>query len=103
MLAHMPREAVEKLIEANGLPEFTPQTLTDFAALFSDLETIAGRGWAFDNEERYTGMRCIASAVFDRQGAPVADVSISSPAALTAKAGRLVQATAVEITSVIGG
>lgn len=108
MLAHMPRAAVEKMFFANGLPEFTPQTLTDPSALFSDLETIAGRGWAFDNEERYIGMRCIASAVFDGQGMPVAGVSISGPVAritdeLIAKAGPLVQATAAEITTVTGG
>ena len=82
--------------------------MTESGALLSDLEIIAGRGWAFDNEERYTGMRCIASAVFDGQGAPVAGVSISGPAAritdeLIAKAGPLVRATAVEITTVIGG
>ena len=108
MLAHMPRAVVEKLIEANGLPEFTPQTLTEPEALYSDLEIIAGRGWAFDNEERYIGMRCIASAVFDGQGSPIAGVSISGPAAritdeLIAKAGPLVRATAAEITMVTGG
>lgn len=108
MLAHMPRAEVEKLIKANGLPEFTSQTITTPEALFVDLETILGRGWAFDNEERYTGMRCMASAIFDRQGAPMAGVSISGPVArftddLIAKAGPKVRATAAEITTVTGG
>ncbi len=81
MLAHMPRAEVEKLVETNGLPKFTAQTLTTNQALFCDLEVSAARGWAFDNEERYKGMRCVASAVFDRLGAPVAGISVSGPAA----------------------
>jgi IclR family acetate operon transcriptional repressor len=108
MLAHMPRDAVIKLIEANGLPEFTPQTLINPDTLFSDLDNIASRGWAFDSEERYTGMCCIASAVFDGQGAPIAGVSVSGPSArftdeLIAKAGPLVREAAAEITTLTGG
>ncbi len=108
MLAHMPKPEVEKIITANDLPEFTANTLTDAKALFQDLEVIAQRGWAIDNEERYTGMRCIASAIFDQQGLPVAGVSISGPMArftdeLLASAGPLVRATAAEITTLTGG
>ncbi len=108
MLAHMPRDVVIKLIEANGLPEFSPQTLTNPDTLLPDLDTIASRGWAFDNEERYTGMRCIASVVFDGQGAPIAGVSVSGPSArftdeLIAKAGPLVRDAAAEITTLTGG
>ncbi len=47
MLAYMPRAAVVKLTETNGLPEFTPKTLTFPDMLYSDLEAIAGRGLAF--------------------------------------------------------
>ncbi len=108
MLAHMPREVVEKLIASNGLPRFTPKTLTTPEALFADLEAVAARGWAFDNEERYLGMRCIASAVFDGQGTPLAGVSISGPVArfteeLIAEAGPLVKQAAAEITTLTGG
>ena len=108
MLAYMPKEAALKLINANGLPQFTPHTLTTVNGIFNDLELTRNRGWAFDNEERYSGMRCIASAIFDRQGAPIAGVSVSGPAARFTderieRIGRSVTAVAKKITEVTTG
>jgi len=108
MLAHMPRAEVEALIKANGLPAFTPQTFSQPEALFADLEAIAARGWAYDNEERYMGMRCIASAVFDGQGAPVAGLSVSGPSARftdekIAETGRIVKEAAAQLTVITAG
>ena len=48
-------------------------------ALFDDLAIIRARRWSFDREERYDGMSCIGSAIFDEFGAPCAGVSISGP------------------------
>ncbi len=108
MLAYMPKEAALKLINANGLPEFTPHTLTSVDRIFNDLELTKNRGWAFDNEERYSGMRCIASAIFDRQGTPIAGVSVSGPAARFTderieRIGHSVTAVAKQITEITTG
>lgn len=109
MLAQMPEEAALKLVNASGLPQFTAQTLTSVERILDDLALTRERGWAFDNEERFSGMRCIASAVFDRQGAPIAGVSVSGPSArFTDKRlnsiGGIVRTTAELITeSTTGG
>ncbi len=108
LLAAMPRQAVERVIASRGLPRFTAGTLTDPAALFDELARTRGRGWALDDEERNTGMRCIAAAIFNEHGDPVAGVSLSGPVARLddATVGRLgprVTAAAAEITRLIGG
>ena len=108
LLAHMPRDMVEKILLAGGQPGFTPQTLTTPEALFADLERIITRGWSFDNEEHYIGMRCIASVIFDGRGKATAGVSVSGPAArfnesMIARTGPLVAQAAAEITALTGG
>jgi IclR family acetate operon transcriptional repressor len=64
LLANMLRRDVEKILHTKGCPEYTEKTLTSPAELFRDLETTRERGWAFDDEERYVGMRCIASCIY---------------------------------------
>ncbi len=108
MLAHLPQEAALKLITANGLPKFTPQTLISIGGILDDLALTRERGWAFDNEERYSGMRCIASTIFDRQGAPIAGVSVSGPSARFTderlnQIGHIVKTTAKIITEATTG
>jgi IclR family acetate operon transcriptional repressor len=89
------------------LEGFTPHTLTTEAALTADLAATAARGWAVDAEERHEGMRCIACAVRDPSGAPVAGLSVSGPAARMQAAGeervgRAVVAHARELSAALG-
>ncbi len=107
MLAHLGEAEVEQTLRANGLPKFTEKTLTSTEALWQDLARAKARGWSFDNEEKHTGMCCIASAIFDREGQPVAGVSVSGPAQrftreMVAKTGPMVKKVAAEITGITG-
>ncbi|PRY95780.1 IclR family transcriptional regulator [Hasllibacter halocynthiae] len=99
----------ERRLAALGdtLDGFTPHTLTAPDALGADLATAAARGWAIDAEERHEGMRCIACAVRDPSGAPVAGLSVSGPAARMLSAGeerigRAVVARAQELSASLG-
>ncbi len=108
LLAEMPRKAVERVIAERGLERFTPRTHTEPAALFADLARVHVRGWALDDEERNLGMRCIAAAIFNEFGDPVAGLSISGPVARLddakiAALGPMVAAGAAEITRLVGG
>lgn len=69
---------LERLLAA-GLPGYTPQTLTDPAALRAELATIRERGHAIDNEERTEGMRCVAAPIRNTFGETVAGLSVSGP------------------------
>jgi IclR family acetate operon transcriptional repressor len=108
LMATMPRDAVERVLQRSGLPRFTPNTLVAPADLFEDLARIRARGWSLDDEERYTGMRCVASAIFNAHGEAVAGISISGPAVRldadrVGEVGPLVRRAAASVTERIGG
>jgi IclR family acetate operon transcriptional repressor len=107
ILAQWRPERVARLV-AQGLARFTPNTLTDGAALAAELEQTRARGWALDDEERNPGMRCVAAAIFNEFGEPVAGISISGPTVrltpeLAQTFGPLVQDAAADVTRSIAG
>ncbi len=59
---------------------YTPNTLVSRAAIMAELARISTTGFAVDNEEMETGVRCVAALVFDYTGKAVAAVSISGAA-----------------------
>ncbi|SFI50885.1 HTH-type transcriptional regulator BhcR [Jannaschia pohangensis] len=61
------------------LPRYTDATLSDPEALAADLTRIAARGYSVDDEEKNTGMRCIAAPVRNLHGEVVAGISVSGP------------------------
>ncbi len=108
LLAEMPRRSVDRIIAARGLARFTDRTITEPTSLFADLARSHLRGWAFDDEERNAGMRCVAAAIFNEHGDPVAGLSLSGPVArlheeAVARLGPTVAAAAAEITRLVGG
>lgn len=108
LLAEMERPDMERLLEKTGLPEFTQKTITSPSALFADLEETRVRGWSFDDEERYSGMRCVASPIYNSYGEAIAGISVSGPAVrfpvqLIAEIGPKVRRAAGHLTTIIGG
>lgn len=107
LLSIRTRDEVEKSLQKSGLPAFTPQTLSTPSALFDDLERTRQRGWSFDNEEHFEGMRCVAAPIIDARGEPVAGVSVSGPSTrfpdeLISRLGPTVQASAARISAELG-
>lgn len=108
VLANLPAERVTAIVRRTGLEAFTGKTLADAPALIRDLAEIRRRGWSVDDEERFPGMRCVASAIFNEFGEPIGGISVSGPTARVTpervvELGPLVRAAAVEITGMIGG
>ncbi|RDI71949.1 IclR family transcriptional regulator [Halopelagius longus] len=79
ILAHTPREEVERILEEHGMPNVTEKTVTDPELLFEELAEVRERGYATDDEERVAGMRCIAAPVLDRNDEILGAVSVSGP------------------------
>lgn len=75
---HSPERAA-KFLQTAVLERFTDKTISSPRALVDELATIRERGWAFDDEERTVGMRCIAAPIRDHFGEAVAGISISGP------------------------
>lgn len=108
LLAEKDRASIERLLQRRGLAEFTPKTLTSPERLFADLALTRERGWSFDDEERYAGMRCIAAPIFNAHGEAIAGISVSGPSArftadAVAEMAVKVKRAAADLTAGTGG
>ena len=80
ILAELPREEVEQILDRRGLKKFTENTITERDGLFEELKTIRARGYAFNNEEHIPGLRAVAAAVHDPEGEVLGSMSIAGAA-----------------------
>ncbi len=108
ILSSMPEERVRQLLMSAGLTAFTERTLTNPADLFTDLKRTRERGYSFDQEERYSGMSCIGSVIYDEHSEACGGVSISGPSTRfdplrVPELGATVAEAAAEISRMIGG
>ncbi|MWG33457.1 IclR family transcriptional regulator [Halomarina oriensis] len=79
ILAHLPEERVDEIVEMHGLQAYTPKTVTDRAELDEDLAEIREAGVAFDDEERLPGLRCVAAPILSNNGRVLGAISVSGP------------------------
>lgn len=108
LLSALPDEQVRRILHKTGLEQFTPKTLVDPEGLFAELREARTRGWSVDDEERTTGMRCVAAPIYNEYGEAFAGVSVSGPTVrLTSERvgeiGPKVRRAAEAITHSIGG
>ncbi|RJT07480.1 IclR family transcriptional regulator [Halococcus sp. IIIV-5B] len=79
ILASLPRERVETILDQHGLPARTTNTITDCEVLFDELETIRARGYAYNDEEEIDGFRAIGAPIQRPDGQLLGSVSLSGP------------------------
>lgn len=79
ILAGLPAERVESIVEKWGLPERTDRTRTTLRALYEDLERARERGYAVADEEYADGLRAIGVAVENPDGSLLGGLSMSVP------------------------
>ena len=108
ILAAQAEAEVKALFPERRLARFTDNTITSLKAFLAELVKIRERGWSLDDEEHTLGMRCIAAAIYDEYGEPIAGVSVSGPSVRIPDSrldalGRAVAQAAAEITDSIGG
>lgn len=63
ILASLPNEYVDEILDKHGLPAETEYTVTDRETLYKELEAIQERGVAFNEEESIEGLRAVGVAV----------------------------------------
>ncbi|MDX6628239.1 MAG: hypothetical protein QOH00_485 [Gaiellales bacterium] len=79
LLAHEPRELWEEFVSSGSLERYTDRTATSRRALFAQLETILGQGYAVSDEDVIPGIASIAAPIFDHDDTLRAALSISGP------------------------
>ncbi|WP_197431324.1 IclR family transcriptional regulator [Halorubrum sp. CBA1125] len=87
LLAQLPDERVDDVVDRHGLPEATENTITEREALFEALDRIRDRGYAVEDEERREGIKAIAVA-FDPEIGSVPASAWRSPDRSAASASR---------------
>ena len=80
LAAFLPEDKLDKILKKTELKQFTPRTMTSKPALLACFEKIRQQGYAIDDEEIYTGVRCVAAPVRDYSGNVIASVGVSGSA-----------------------
>lgn len=94
ILAWQPAERVNR-IAAGKLQRFTKRTICTASELKEELRATRRRGYAIDDEEGVTGLRCVAAPIFDASGHSVAALSMSAPTHVLSNAA--IEAAAAQI------
>lgn len=78
-LSGLPEQRLLSVIEGLDLRRYTAKTYTTPAALLDELKRTREQGFAFDDEENESDIRCFGSPIFNRAREPIGAVSISMP------------------------
>jgi len=78
-LAALPPDGRQAVLDSAELAVPRGSSSFDLEALLAELELVAERGFAVDQEENEEGVCCVGSAILGPDGKPVAAVSISGP------------------------
>jgi DNA-binding IclR family transcriptional regulator len=76
LIAYLTVEQIEETIHG-GMEKFTEKTLVTKDALFDELRKIREQGYAYDDEERMVGVRCVAAPVFNSHKEIIGAIGVS--------------------------
>lgn len=104
ILAFLPEDEREKLLESIKYTVFTKASISSADAMRKELAEVVKSGVAYDRGEELEDIRCVGAPVFNHAGYPVAAIWISGPASrmgseVLKKHARLVKEYAAEISA----
>lgn len=80
LLSGLSDSEIVTLIDKEGMPALTKNTITDFEKLLEVVNQVKQKGFSIDDAENEEGVRCVAAPIKDYQGSIIASLSISGPA-----------------------
>lgn len=80
LLAYLPDERLDTILETAELERFTEKTITDRDALRAELDEVREQGVAYDHEEAVPEVCCVAAPIFGYSSEATAALSITTPA-----------------------
>ncbi|MDR2088834.1 MAG: IclR family transcriptional regulator [Clostridiales Family XIII bacterium] len=107
ILAYYSEEKVRSLISGMEMLPYTEYSITDIDLLLENLRETRERGFAIDNRESDINIFCIAHAILDATGTPIAAISCAAMYAMLDDStikhyGRIVTQYAMEISKQVG-
>lgn len=107
LVAFLPEEELQALLQQRGLSKYTPQTITTLSRLLRELEKVREQGYAVDDEENNLGVRCVGAPIFNSEGHVEASLGLSGTTYQVDKAGipkiaELAKAAARKISHQLG-
>lgn len=107
ILAFLPRAEARRLLARTERRRITPHTIVSIAKILKDLDQIRERGYAIDDQETASGVRCVGAPILDLHRHPCAALSVSGPASRLDKdamtrLGTQVGAAALEVAKRMG-
>lgn len=107
ILAKLSEEEVRAVWDDSRIVQYTPNTICDLDRLLNELTDTRKTGFAYDMEERETGLLCVGVSVPDYRGEYIYGISISAPLARMqeerlAEVRRHLWSTREKIADVIG-
>lgn len=77
ILAALGDDEAARVCVRTGMVRRTPKTITDLRVLIAQLAEIRSTGYAVDDEENETDIRCVGAAIYDYTDRVIGGVSIS--------------------------
>ncbi|MGA2390755.1 MAG: IclR family transcriptional regulator [Candidatus Sulfotelmatobacter sp.] len=77
LVAHIPQDALERIISKAGMEKRTPKTIITLPKLLKELDKVRTQGYAVDDEENNLGARCVGASVFNDRGLIEAALGLS--------------------------
>ena len=78
ILAHMPEEEVEAILDRKPLIKLTENTITDRKLFFQHLAEIRSQGYATDNQESQLGVFCRGALIKNSEGRGIGAISFTT-------------------------
>lgn len=72
LLAQESPDRVRQLVDAKGLPRYTPNSPVSIDDYLAELQRVRSQGYAIDDEEYLSGIRAVAVALHNQRGLPMA-------------------------------
>lgn len=80
ILAHLPKDRVNEIIDEHGLTAMTKNTVTERERLEKQFEDAREQGYVIDRGERIDGVLCLAVPILGRRDRVMGAICVCSPA-----------------------
>ena len=79
LLAALDPEDISKRFQNVVLEQFTPNTIYSYERLLQEINDVAQKGYAIDNQEIIPGGVCVAAPILDKSHKTIAALSVTMP------------------------